>query len=227
MTDPQALAANNVFDFEHPAVRAFVKSARCYRSANLTEAVERLHDKVRDDIDYNVFNVPLHPDLSASEVLDYGSGFCLHKSILFAAGCRSLGVPAVLCSDTVTNHVGDPAMHELVGGTEFLHWYTKIRLNGRWVKAAPIFNTLLCMLYGIEVLRFDATGGDIAQPYHHNTRMQFRGNQHVYVSPTGEELITVIQRMHPNMVTTSGKTPSSYEMFPESPERSPNAYVEA
>ena len=127
-------------------------------AANVSKAVELLHDAVRDTIDYNVFNVSLHSDLKASEVVQEASGFCLHKSLLFIAGCRKLGVPAVLCSDIVTNHVADPAMLELVGGEEFLHWYARIYLNGRWIKTAPIFNSLLCALYGIDVLRFNPSG---------------------------------------------------------------------
>lgn len=208
----EALEETRLYDFSHPTVGGLLETADCYRAANISQAVERLHDTVRDDIDYNVFNVPLHDNLSASESLDYGSGFCLQKSIVFIAGCRRLGVPAVLCSDTVTNHVSDPAMHELVGGAEFLHWYTQVHLNGRWVKAAPIFNTLLCMIYGIEVLRFDPGAGVIAQPYSRDTKMQFRGTQRTYLNPTARELVVGIKEHHPKMVTCTGKTPSSHEL---------------
>lgn len=204
--------ATEVFDYEHPAVQKFVENAACYRGTNVADAVERLHDAVRDSIDYNVFNVALDGNLRASSVVTEASGFCLHKSILFVAGCRKLGVPAVLCSDIVTNHVADAAMIKLVSGEEFLHWYTRIYLNGRWIKAAPIFNTLLCVLYGIDVLRFNPAGGSIEQRNTDSTRMAYRGEQRTFDNPEMNELIQLINDHHPRMITESGRTPTSLSL---------------
>lgn len=212
-TDHPALTEHTaVFDYQHQAVSAVVEEAGCYRAANTAGAVERLHDVVRDTIDYNVFNIPLHAELCASEVADLGAGFCLHKSVLFVAGCRKLGVPAVLCSDVVTNHVADPAMLDLVGGEEFLHWYAQIHLDGRWIKAAPIFNTLLCAVYGLEVLRFNPSTDSIRQPYGAHTRMQYQGAERRYADPTMAELVDAIAAQHPRMVTASGRTPTSQQL---------------
>lgn len=210
--DPQLTDATAVFDYDHPGVAQFVKDAGSYSEPNIAKAVERLHDAVRDTIDYNVFNVSLNADLSASDVVDAPSGFCLHKSILFVAGCRRLGVPAVLCSDVVTNHVADAAMHELVGGQEFLHWYAQIYLNGRWIKAAPIFNTLLCLLYGIDVLRFDPNGDAIEQRNSDRTKMSYRGEQRTYPDPDLNDLLELIATKHPKMVTEHGRTPTSLSL---------------
>jgi len=199
----------DVFNYEHPTVFSFLGEAGCYQALDLTGAVELLHNAVRDTIDYNVFNVPLHDALSASEVATHGSGFCLHKSLLFVAGCRRLGVPAVLCSDVVTNHVADQAMLELVGGEEFLHWYTRIHLGGRWLKAAPIFNTLLCSLSGMEVLRFDPEADSIEQAYGNGSTMRFQRTERHYPDPSMTELLNVIEERHPRMITTTGRTPTS------------------
>lgn len=201
-----------VFDYQHHAVSAVVDEAGCYRATNTACAVERLHDVVRDTIDYNVFNIPLHNGLCASEVAELQTGFCLHKSVLFVAGCRKLGVPAVLCSDVVTNHVADPAMLDLVGGQEFLHWYAQIHLNGRWIKAAPIFNSLLCAVYGLEVLHFNPSTDSIRQPYRAGTRMQYQGAERRYTDPTMTELVDAIAAKHPRMVTASGRTPTSRQL---------------
>ncbi|GAA1806788.1 MULTISPECIES: transglutaminase-like domain-containing protein [Bacteria] len=210
--DLQLTQATAVLDYDAPSVAQFVEDAGCYSEANIAKAVERLHDAVRDTIDYNVFNVALHTDLGASDVVDEPSGFCLHKSILFVAGCRKLGVPAVLCSDVVTNHVADAAMHELVGGEEFLHWFARIYLNGRWIKAAPIFNTLLCMLYGIDVLRFNPSGDAIEQRNSDSTRMIYSGEQRSYVDPDMDTLLSLIAAKHPKMVTDYGRTPTSLSL---------------
>jgi transglutaminase-like putative cysteine protease len=206
--DDRLTIDTDLFDYEHPAVAAFVEEAGCREAPDLTTAVGLLHDAVRDTIDYNVFNVPLHERLSASEVAEYGSGFCLHKSLLFVAGCRRLGVPAVLCSDVVTNHVADEAMLELVGGEEFLHWYTQIRLAGRWIKAAPIFNALLCSVYGLEVLRFDPDADSIEQANGDGSTMRYRQTERRYPDPGMAELLSAVQEKHPRMVTGSGRTPT-------------------
>lgn len=210
--DPLLTNSTQVFDFENPAVLKFIKESGCYVEPNIAKAVERLHDEVRDTIDYNVFNVSLHPGLTASEVISESAGFCLHKSILFVAGCRKLGVPALLCSDVVTNHVADAAMLELVGGEEFLHWYTRIYLNGRWIKAAPIFNSLLCMIYGIDVLRFNPVGDSIEQRNGSSSKMIYGGQQHSYPDPSMDELIQVIRDKHPRMVSDTGRTPASHTL---------------
>lgn len=207
--DIDMTAATPVFDHDHPAVGRFVSDAGCYRESSVARSVERLHDAVRDTIDYNVFNVSLNENLKASAVVEEPSGFCLHKSILFVAGCRALRVPAVLCSDIVTNHVADAAMIELVGGEEFLHWYAQIHLNGRWIKSAPIFNTLLCAVYGIDVLRFDPIGDAVEQRNSSSTKMVYRGEQVSYGDPEMKDLLRIISAKHPKMVCASGRTPSS------------------
>lgn len=209
----QLTRSTDVFDHHNPAVAQFVESAGSYGEPNVPKAVELLHDAVRDTIDYNVFNVALHPVLSASDVVDEASGFCLHKSILFVAGCRKLGVPAVLCSDVVTNHVADAAMIELVGGEEFLHWYARIYLNGRWIKAAPIFNAMLCALYGVDVLRFNPSSDAIEQRNSDSTKMVYRGQRLAYPDPNMAELIQAIGDMHPKMVTGHDRTPTSHALI--------------
>ncbi|WP_085369492.1 transglutaminase family protein [Leifsonia sp. NCR5] len=201
-----------VFDHENTAVAQFVDGAGCYAEPNIAQAIERLHDAVRDTIDYNVFNVSLGTELSASEVVREGAGFCLHKSILFVAGCRRLGVPAVLCSDVVVNHVADAAMLTLVGGDAFLHWYAQIYLNGRWIKAAPIFNTLLCALSGIDVLRFNPHADAIEQRNSATTKMLFSGDQRTHSNPDMHDLLTLIRNKHPRMVTSAGRTPTSLSL---------------
>ncbi len=209
---PTLTTETEIFNYNNPSLKGFIQNAGCDKRMGVVEAVARLHDAVRDEIDYSVFNVPLNECLRASDVAEEVSGFCLHKSILFIAGCRYLGVPAILCSDVVTNHVSDDAMIKLVGGEEFLHWYTEIYINGQWIKSAPIFNSLLCELYEIEVIQFDPNGGNISQQNTNATRMLHQGKQRFYANPSMKELIKIIAKHHPRMITESGLTPTSLAM---------------
>lgn len=212
ITTTDALASNPLFNHDDGAVRRFVATSGCYSVSHIGDAVERLHDSIRDDIDYNVFDTLLDTSLTASEVITEAAGFCLHKSVLFVAGCRSLGVPAVLCSDVVRNHVSDQAMRELVGGEQFLHWYAKVYLHGRWIKAAPIFNALLCSIYGIDLLRFNPHGDAVEQPFVNGSKMIFAGEQRTHINPTMESILQLVKAHHPRMVTEHGRTPTAREL---------------
>lgn len=203
------LKPTTLFDYESANIQCFLRQTGYNSADSLATAVEAIHDSVRDTIDYGVFNTPLHVDLKASDVITEGSGFCFHKSILFVACCRKIGVPAVLCSDIVTNHVTDTAMIKLVGGVEFLHWYTQIFLNGQWIRASPVFNSLLCKLYGIDVLRFDPTGDSIEQQNRDQSKMHYKGNEQLYPNPSMKDLLNIIACYHPQMVTNDRRTPTS------------------
>ena len=208
----QLCAPTLVYDFKSAPISDFIDQSGYNADDDVVEGVTLLHDEVRDTISYSVFNVPLDTNLSATEVVLERTGFCLHKSILFVAVCRRIGVPAVLCSDVVTNHVSDDLMRTLVGGDRFLHWYTRVYIDGKWVKAAPIFNSLLCNLYGIDVVDFNVDADDIRQEDQGGKRMQYDGNEKIYIDPSMDELLSEIQDHHPLMVTSRGRTPSTYQL---------------
>lgn len=154
----------------------------------------------------------LSEGLSASRIVEDGVGFCLHKSVLFVAGCRLLGLPAVLCSDVVVNHISDESMLKLVGGSKFLHWYARVRINSKWVKAAPIFNQLLCNLYGIEVVEFDVEDDSIQQQDQNGNLMEYSHQEKIYLNPNMQSILSEIARFHPLMVNGKGMTPSTVEL---------------
>lgn len=211
--DPDALRAPTpLYDYRAEAISAFLHQCGYSADDDIIDSLTQIHDEVRDAISYTVFGVPLDAGLSAAGVASAQTGFCLHKSILFVALCRRIGVPAVLCSDTVTNHVSDESMRTLVGGDRFLHWYTRVYVDGRWVKAAPIFDSLLCNLYGIDVVEFDVRLDDIRQMDQEGNRMRYAGNEKIYINPDMGDLLAEIQRLHPLMVTADGRTPRPYQL---------------
>jgi len=206
------LRATPVLDHESPRIAEFVAeeapgSAAGATGADLREQCQALFYAVRDGIDYEVFDTGLRDaDLAGSAVLDAGRGFCLHKSILYATAVRHLGVPSRLASSLVRNHLSSPELTALVGGEVFLHWYVEIRLDGRWIKVTPVFNRLLCRMYGIAPLEFEGV--------HHAfdpqglKRMEFLGDVRLHPDPTPDRIRELIQSAHPAMVTPDLRVPS-------------------
>ncbi len=131
----------------------------------MTTAIE-LYYAVRDGIFYEVYDADLSPEgLKASSTVRAKSGFCLHKSAVYAAAVRAVGIPSRLVYGDVRNHLASPRLIEHIGGDVFFHGLTQVHLNGQWVKATPVFNKMLCKLYGMEALEFDGTTDSLYHPY--------------------------------------------------------------
>ncbi|MCY7294987.1 acyl-CoA dehydrogenase family protein [Alteromonas sp. a30] len=202
------LAPKKVFDSEHENVKAFVDKALGNEQLSEREIAVKLYYAVRDKIAYEVFDTDMgEVGLRASSVVKAKKGFCLHKGILFAAACQSKGLESRLVASRVTNHISTPELQDLVGGEVFLHWYNEVKVDGKWLKVAPVFNKLLCKLYAIEPLEFDGVSDAVVQPYKGDSQMNYLGSPVVFDNPSPEELIALVRTHHPKMVTPSGMIP--------------------
>jgi transglutaminase-like putative cysteine protease len=126
----------------------------------------RLYYAVRDGVRYDVYGADLSREgMRASAILEAGHGFCLHTSILYAAAVRAVGIPSRLVLTDVRNHLASDRLKQLVGGEVFhFHCLTAVHLHGRWIRATPVFNKLLCRLYGIAPLEFDGLSDSMHHP---------------------------------------------------------------
>ncbi|MFF0860348.1 transglutaminase family protein [Nonomuraea sp. NPDC003560] len=160
------LAATKFLDAGHPVVREFAERA-VEGAATPTEQAVRLYYQVRDTILYDVYDIDMSRDgLRASTIIARGSGFCLHKSVVYAAAARALGIPSRLVFADVRNHLASGRLKELVGGDVFrFHGLVSVQLEGRWVKATPVFNKMLCRLYRLKPLEFDGTADSVYHPH--------------------------------------------------------------
>ncbi|MFC8920342.1 transglutaminase family protein [Streptomyces sp. NPDC047821] len=174
MTLQPALAATEFIDHHSDEVRDFVGRAVPATATTPTERAVALYYAVRDGIRYEVYGADLsRRGLRASQVVRTGSGMCLHKSVLYAAGLRALGVPARLVLTDVRNHLASERLKELLGGDVFhQHGLTSVWLGGRWVKATPVFNKTLCKLYRMAPLDFDGTADSLHHPFDLKGRRQ-------------------------------------------------------
>lgn len=201
-TPDDLLAVTEFLDHDHPVVQAFVERA----VGDAETAVERaiaLYYAVRDKILYEVYDADLsRSGLRASAILNRGQGFCVHKSIVYAAACRAAGVPSRIVLTDVRNHLASARLRQLVGGDVFrFHALNSVHLNGRWVRATPVFNKRLCRLYDITPLEFDGTADSVSHPYDQRGRryMEFLRDHGDFDDFPYEFVVEGIRAAHPKL----------------------------
>jgi Transglutaminase-like superfamily len=211
MTDLAALTRPTDFlDFDTAAVRAFVARSVPDAATPPVEAAVRLYYAVRDGIRYEVYGADLsRAGLRASATVARGSGFCLHKSVVYAAAARALGIPSRLVLTDVRNHLASPRLRELVGGDVFsYHCLAAVHLGGRWLKVTPVFNKVLCHLFGMAPLEFDGRSDSLHHPYDHHGRrhMEFIRCHGEFDELPYERVVSGLRRAHPRLFAGTART---------------------
>ncbi|MET9961909.1 transglutaminase-like domain-containing protein [Streptomyces sp. NPDC006326] len=200
-------APTDFLDYESDAVQTFVDDAVKDRAADKRHLATELYYAVRDDVFYEVYGADLSPEgLRASHTATVKSGFCLHKSVLYAAACRAVGVPARLHYGDVRNHLASDRLRRHIGGDVFFHGLNSVHLDGRWVKATPVFNKILCKLYGMQPLEFDGTADSLHHPFDDQGRksMEFLVDHGGFDDVPYEFLMANMRRKHPGFLDSSG-----------------------
>lgn len=202
-----------LFDISRPEIRTAAGAILRDRAPDDISKAVAFYYFVRDEISYQVFGTGLREeDLKGSAILRDGKGFCLHKAILFATLCRAEGIPCRLAAARVRNHVTSPSLAKLVGGEVFLHWFNEVRLGGRWLKAAPVFGSLLCRLYKIPPLEFDGRSDAFVQGHTGGSTMQYLEPPVRFEAPAATDLVHHVAASHPLMVPGTGRVPSEREI---------------
>jgi transglutaminase-like putative cysteine protease len=201
------------FDYRSAQVERFVAKALRGREAvsDIDKAVA-LYYAVRDGIRYEVYGADLtRAGLRASAILEVGFGFCVHKCIVYAAAARSVGIPSRIVYGDVRNHLASERLLELMGGDLFcFHSLTSVYLGGRWVKATPVFNKLLCKLYKLTPLEFDGRSDSVYHPFDENGRrhMEFVRMRGEFDDVPYEAVVNGIKDAHPRLFASSHTTAS-------------------
>lgn len=169
------LLPTEFIDHESPVVRAFVDKTLAGTDRDPVSDAVALYYAVRDGLRYEVYGNDLsHAGMRASAIIERGFGFCIHKSLVYAATLRAVGIPSRVVYGDVRNHLASPRLRELVGGDLFrFHSLTQVYLNGEWFKATPVFTKMLCKLYQIKPLDFDGASDAVYHPYDE------KGRQHM------------------------------------------------
>ncbi|WP_299963920.1 transglutaminase-like domain-containing protein [uncultured Roseobacter sp.] len=162
-----ALAPTSFFDCQSPQIAAFYDKAIKDCAPDDRARAVALFYAVRDALFYEIYNADFsRPAMCASAILQRRSGMCIHKSIVYITLLRHAGIPARLCLTDVTNHLCSAKLEALMGTRTFhYHALVQLRLDGKWIKATPVFNARLCQLYGLTPLEFDGYNDCVHHPY--------------------------------------------------------------
>jgi transglutaminase-like putative cysteine protease len=194
-------------DHESAPVQEFIDGVVPDRGADKRQLAIALYYAVRDDVFYEVYGADLSRDgLKASQVATRRQGFCLHKSVLYAACCRAVGIPARLHYGKVRNHLASDRLRRHIGGDVFFHGLTAVHLDGKWVKATPVFNGLLCKLYGLKPLEFDGTSDSLYHPFDADGRknMEFLVDYGGFDDLPYEFVMDQMRTNHPDFLDSDG-----------------------
>lgn len=209
-TNPQYLAATPFLDYNAAAVQAFIAHIVPPHVRDKRAQAIALYYGVRDQIRYDVYDAAMDvTGLRASSVVNAASGMCIHKSLLYCATLRSIGVPARLWFADVSNHLSSPRLREYVGGDIFhFHCLVELCLDGEnWLKATPVFNGQLCRLYKMIPLEFDGYHNSMHHPFDElgNKYMEFVNQYGSFDDLPFEWLLAGLREHHPKMFNTEGK----------------------
>jgi len=203
----QFLNATPIVDSDHPSIRAFARARSAGADSDRERAVE-LYYAVRDEVRYDPYGAAIEVhDLRASATLAAGRGWCVSKSVLLAAACRALGIPARLGFADVRNHLSTARMRAQMD-TEIFYWhgYTSILLGERWVKATPAFNIELCEKFGFLPLDFDGATDSLYHPFDRAGRrhMEYLNERGEFADVPLDEMRATFEKMYPAMSFDGG-----------------------
>jgi transglutaminase-like putative cysteine protease len=201
-TSPGVCRVTEFLDHDSPEVGAFVRRVLPDGGVDPAQRAVALYYAVRDDIRYEIYGADLSRDgLRASRVLRAGSGMCLHKSVVYAAALRAVGIPSRLVLTDVRNHLASEQIKRLVGDVFHYHCLTALRPADRWITATPVFNRRLCRLYGITPLEFDGAADSLHHPYDERGRrhMEFLRTHGEFDDLPYDKILDGLRAAHPRL----------------------------
>ncbi len=203
---PDFLLPTAFIDSAAPNIVAFARQAAGDENDEVARAV-RLYYAVRDGIVYTPYcDFRSLDTFRASAVLARGDGFCVGKAAVLAAVARASGIPARVGFADVRNHLCTPRLRALVGGDVFYyHGYTEMAVAGRWVKATPAFDRVLCDKFGVRPLEFDGRSDSLFHAYDRGGRrhMEYLRDHGAHADVPADEIVATFAREYPRLMESS------------------------
>lgn len=185
------LAPARFIDSDHPAIVNKAKELTIGCSS-AEEKAQRLFEFVRD-----AYTADTCSSFIASDVLKCGGNSCRQRSILLAALCRAVGIPARLHLQKVTlksRRHEDGTISDLV----FAHGITGMFLRGRWLLYETVGNREKWRVWTQDEARVN----EMPVPFSAERDCLFRADDRilietlpVFFADRTEELVSLIERI--------------------------------
>lgn len=200
----QYLTPGEFMNSDHPDVIKYAR-ANAGDSTDLQEKAKRLYLAVRDGFRYDAYQLDFSKKaMQASDLLQRDYGYCVEKSNLFAACCRAEGIPARLGFANVRNHLGTEKLEKkLKTDVLVFHGYAEVYLDGKWIKATPVFNKELCDKLGVAALDFDGENDNIFQAHSKtgNLFMEYLHDYGVFADVPYELFMSELRKHYAHLTT--------------------------
>jgi transglutaminase-like putative cysteine protease len=201
------LSPGRFIDSASPHVVEFARDETSGASGDLDQ-VRRLYRAVRDAIAYDPYvNFADPANFRASGVLAARRGFCVGKAALLAACARAIGIPARVGVADVRNHLTSPKLYQRIKTDVFIwHSYSELLVAGRWVKATPAFDAVLCARVGIAPLEFDGETDSLFQPFDRAGRrhMEYLKDRGAFADVPFDTMLAEFRATYPSLISDAG-----------------------
>jgi transglutaminase-like putative cysteine protease len=188
-------------DSGHPKVIEFARLNS--QGADAREKAVSLYYAVRDGIRYNPFqNFTADESYRASACLERRVGWCVSKAALLAAAARVVEIPARVAFADVKNHLTTPELTAKMGTDLFVyHGLVELHLDGKWIKATPVFNLSLCTRFRVKPLDFDGRSDSIFHPFDQDNRrhMEYVRERGAHTDVPAEDIKRVFSETYPQL----------------------------
>ncbi len=197
------LRPSRCIDSDHPDVVRFARRVAGGEAGDRNRAVALFYE-VRDRFRYDPYRIDLAPEaMRASATLARGYGFCISKAVLLAAAARVWAIPARLGFADVRNHLTTDKLRWAMETDEFIwHGFAELFVEGRWVKATPAFDRILCERFGVAPLEFDGIHDAMFQAadVRGNRFMEYLRDRGRFVDVPVEDLLKGLEEAYPKVV---------------------------
>lgn len=194
-------------DFSHSSIENFLYEIDL--SGNMKENAINIYYKVRDSFIYDPNHLDIRKEsLIASKVLNKKRAWCVEKSLLMIACCRSIGIPARFGFAIVTNHIGVEKLLKFLKRNEIVfHGYVEVFLNDKWIKCTPAFDKNVCRISKVLPLDWDGENDSMFQEYSNGIKfmeyLQFYGT---YSEIPFELMHQEMKKFYPHLFETKIET---------------------
>lgn len=158
---------------------------------------------VRNTLKYNAYSYypKIRANLKASVTMRRKNGFCMSKAVTLSALARSIGIPARIHMVDIINHKISQRFKDMMGTNAFhCHAYSELYLDGKWVKAAPVFDVKTCEKGKFfPMVEFDGEHDALFAPYdtEGNIFVEYIGDWGIYSDVPIEKIVEIFTEKYP------------------------------